>query len=117
MCTAIRSILPEIFSDENRGSESVDFAPRCGMGARFLLVGCGWLDLIFVPFARPHRIHPLSGPDHWRAVHFFAQIESRLAGFSVGYQATAPAIAPAAPGHIPGNTYIGPYWRLNLSPE
>lgn len=85
------------------------------MGAGFLLVGCGGLDLIFVPFARPRRIYDLSGPHFWRGARFLAEIEPT--GFAMACQSPAPAIPPAASGHFRNYTYIGSYWGLDLSAE
>ena len=87
------------------------------MGAGLLMVGCGRLDPLFVPFARRHRIYVLSDPDRRCGVHFLALVERRTAGFALEYQRVASAIPPATSGHFRDNTCIGPHWGLGLSAE
>jgi len=83
MCTVTRLILSEIFYDEDRDHESVDFAPGRDVGAGFLLVGRGRLDAFPVSFARHDRVHSLLDTDLGSDVDFPAQVGCRLAGFAV----------------------------------
>ena len=83
MCTVTRLILSEIFYDEDRDRESVDFAPRRAVGAGFLMVGCGRLDAFPISFARHNRVHSLFDTDLGSDVDFPAQVRCRLAGCAV----------------------------------
>ena len=114
MFTESRLILSEIFSDEGRGQESVDFAPRREVGASFLLVGCGGLASLSLAFARRGRVRSLPDANLGCDVDFPGQVGYRLAGLAMVYHGFASAISPTAPGYFRNNIRIVPRRRLAL---
>ena len=117
MCTVTQLVLSKILSHEDRGQETVDLAPRCDVGAGFLLVSCGRLDTFPVSFARRCWLLSLPDTDLRSNIDFSPQAGRQLAGFAVVYHSFAPAIPPAAPGRFRNCICTSRHWRFDLSPE